>query len=160
MAEIGVAEPDNVVYVPIDFESSLLSERLLAKGYDTNAPAVFAWTGVTQYIPEEAINKTLNQVLSIACSGSALAVQITLPKHLVDDHNKAAIDFFMKVSAERGEPWVNAHDPSEVAERLRHFGFARVEICLPDEAQERFVGTRADGLHVGGYFAMLTGHVG
>lgn len=159
LSELGEETPVNLTYVPIDFTTEALSERLLAEGFNSAGPTAFAWTGVTQYLTDEATEATLNEVLKVACSGSILAVQITQPPHLLDEHNKAALEFFMERAGKVGEPWINNHDPVEFAERMRRIGFAKVEICMPEEAQHRYVGERADGLRVGAYFAMLRGHV-
>ncbi|MEM9140522.1 MAG: class I SAM-dependent methyltransferase [Pseudomonadota bacterium] len=160
LAELGVQTPANLTYVPVDFTAQSLSERLLAEGFDRTCPAVFSWTGVTQYLTDEAINATLREVLALSCPGSILAVQITQPPDLLDAHNKAVLAFFMERAGSVGEPWINHHDPAEFAERLGSIGFSRVEVCTPEDAQNRYVGDRPDGLRVGGYFAMLRAHVG
>ncbi len=61
----------------------------------------------------------------------------------------------MRRSAEHGEKWVNAHDPKELAERLRSMGFADLEVLGPADASERYLSGRHDGLTVAGYFSMI-----
>lgn len=160
LREIGIDIPENLTFVPIDFEHDTLSERLLENGIDRQSPIVFAWTGVTQYLPDEAINETLDEILRVSCSGSVLSVQITLPKHLVDDENKKALDYFMSISAERGETWVNAHDPAEFSTRLERMGFVAVEVFGPTDAADRYLRDREDGLTVSDHFSMLKANVG
>lgn len=159
LGEIGVPEPENAVYIPIDFAADRLSERLLERGFDPNSSAVFAWTGISQYLDDNAINSTVREIRTIACSGSALAMQIILPKHLVSDAEQRALDVFMKRAAERGEPWINSQDPAEFVDRLNRLGFAEVDVFTPRDAMKRYLGDREDGLAVNEHFSMITARI-
>ncbi|WP_324715348.1 SAM-dependent methyltransferase [Carboxydochorda subterranea] len=44
--------PDNVRFVPVDFDVDDLGTILAKAGFDRSRPAVFVWEGVTQYITE------------------------------------------------------------------------------------------------------------
>jgi methyltransferase (TIGR00027 family) len=64
--------PGNVIYVPIDFNSESLSEKLSAAGYDTRSKSFFIWEGVTMYLDSEAVDDTLAFVAGNAASGSSI----------------------------------------------------------------------------------------
>lgn len=49
-------------YVACDFEKDDFLERLSASGFAPDAPAFFVWEGVTPYLPEPAIRRTLHRV--------------------------------------------------------------------------------------------------
>jgi methyltransferase (TIGR00027 family) len=49
-----------VIYVPVDFGSEDLQQRLVESGIHLNQPTFFSWLGVTQYIDREATDATLN----------------------------------------------------------------------------------------------------
>jgi methyltransferase (TIGR00027 family) len=51
--------PDNVTFVPIDFDTQSLEDVLPRAAFDPSRPAVFVWEGVTQYLSEEAVCRTL-----------------------------------------------------------------------------------------------------
>ncbi len=51
--------PDHVTFIPIDFDNQSLEDVFSRTAYDPSKPAVFIWEGVTQYISEAAVHKTL-----------------------------------------------------------------------------------------------------
>ena len=51
--------PPNLIFAPIDFERETLGEGLGTAGFDFDAPAIFAWIGVTMFLSLEAISSTL-----------------------------------------------------------------------------------------------------
>ena len=64
--------PDNVVYVPIDFNSESLSAKLSSAGCDPRLNTFFIWEGVTMYLDSEAVDDTLAFVAGNAASGSSI----------------------------------------------------------------------------------------
>ena len=64
--------PSYVTYVPIDFTTQTLEQRLLECGYDEHAVTLFIWQGVTQYLSLEAVESTLAFVVIHSAPGSAL----------------------------------------------------------------------------------------
>jgi methyltransferase (TIGR00027 family) len=49
-------------YVACDFEKDDFLDRLVASGFDADAPAFFVWEGVTPYLQEVAIRATLRRI--------------------------------------------------------------------------------------------------
>ena len=66
LAAAAIAVPDNVHYVPVDFERDALSDALAAAGLDPSRGAVFAWLGVVPYLTAEAIDTTLSFIARAA----------------------------------------------------------------------------------------------
>ena len=63
--------PDHAVrYVPCDFERDTLSERLAEHGFDTHARSLVAWWGVSFFLSEDAVHKTMTDVASLTAPGS------------------------------------------------------------------------------------------
>src|SRR5918998_893984 len=67
----GIAIPRSLTFVPVDFESTTLSDGLAATDFDRNEPAVFMWLGVVMYLTMDAIRATLRFV-----AGQATPVQV------------------------------------------------------------------------------------
>lgn len=65
--------PENVHLVSIDFDWDDLKQILFRAGYDPTRRSVFIWEGVTMYITEEAVNRTLNFVRYNSGPGSSIA---------------------------------------------------------------------------------------
>jgi methyltransferase (TIGR00027 family) len=64
--------PENIIYVPIDFEKESLSVRLLESCYNKNLKTLFIWDGVTMYLSAEAVDETLGFVTKNSGKGSSI----------------------------------------------------------------------------------------
>ena len=69
--------PEKVSLVPVDFENSNLAAALADAGYDAESKTLFVWEGVTQYLTEPAVRKSLD-FLAGAPIGSRLAFTYVL----------------------------------------------------------------------------------
>ncbi len=63
--------PNNVVYVPIDFQKQSLDVELKNAGYNLTSKTLFIWQAVTQYISKEANDNTFKYIAQ-AAPGSKL----------------------------------------------------------------------------------------
>ncbi len=64
--------PAYVTYVPIDFNTQTLEQRLPECGYDESAKTLFIWQGVTPYLSLEAVESTLAFVVQHSAPDSAI----------------------------------------------------------------------------------------
>jgi methyltransferase (TIGR00027 family) len=64
--------PSYVMYVPIDFNTQTLEQRLGECGYDKQVKTLFIWQGVTQYLTPEGVDSTLAFVVNHSASGSSI----------------------------------------------------------------------------------------
>lgn len=51
--------PGHVTFVPVDFNTQALAERLFASGYNAQVKTMFIWQGVTMYLTREGVDSTL-----------------------------------------------------------------------------------------------------
>jgi methyltransferase (TIGR00027 family) len=59
LKKVIVPLPDHVTFVPVDFNTQVLGERLQASGYNKRGKTQFNWKGVTMYLTPEGIDGTL-----------------------------------------------------------------------------------------------------
>jgi methyltransferase (TIGR00027 family) len=142
-AEIQV--PDQVGFVPVDFVTDSLSDRLATAGFDDARPAFVSWLGVTQYLTGEAIAATLDEIAS-ACAGTELAMEYVVPAALRDDVGETLAAFYVPRAAELGEPWLTFLAPGEVAGLLRSRGMEVLEDVGRTEAVDPSLWRRSDRL--------------
>lgn len=64
--------PENLVYVPVNFNTDNLKQALLASGYIPEKKSLFIWEGVTMYLKEEAVNETLSFIKNNSGTGSTV----------------------------------------------------------------------------------------
>ena len=65
LAEVQIALPPWLIFVPVDFERDDVGEKLVAAGFQQNSPAFFTWLGVVPYLTQDAIVSTLDYMASI-----------------------------------------------------------------------------------------------
>jgi methyltransferase (TIGR00027 family) len=145
LREFNIALPDNLTFLPVDFERQRLGEVLRAGRYQIQALTFFSWLGVTQYLTEKAIFGTLQEVASSA-PGSEVVFEYSLPESLLDEENRQMLATFKAMTAARGEPWLSLFEPARLAARLKELGFAQVWDFGPEEANARYFAGRTDGL--------------
>jgi methyltransferase (TIGR00027 family) len=148
LQDAGIAEPDTVRYVPVDFETESLNDMLSRAGFDKTAPVFFSWLGVTPYLDEEAVLTTLRFIAACA-SGSKLVFDYIVQPALLSPMERMGLEMLAAKLAEGGEPLKTFFDPAQLEARLRALGFAAAASVSADELHERYLKDRADGARVG-----------
>jgi len=147
LAECGIATPEGLHLVAADLSETALDDALAGSAFASQAPAFFAWLGVTPYLTREANLATLAAIARCARGGGELVFSY-LDQRVFDvgDWPERA-QRVRNVVAAAGEPWVSGFDPEVLAELLRGEGLELVENLGPDELAGRYCGGRSDGLH-------------
>ncbi|MEV4597136.1 class I SAM-dependent methyltransferase [Amycolatopsis sp. NPDC049253] len=125
LADAGLAEPANRTFVPLDLATGDLAEALVEHGFDLARPALVSWLGVTMYLTEAAITRTLRAVAGLA-PGTQLVADYVLPARLRDDVGAYYADAVSQVAERAGEPWRSCFSPDELTDLLRDNGFGAV----------------------------------
>src|SRR5215468_2989961 len=60
LEQLGIKVPENVHFVPVDFETENLVEKLNQSAIDPGLPTFFSWLGVTHYLTKKATQETLH----------------------------------------------------------------------------------------------------
>ena len=159
LAELSLELPPTLHFVPVDFERQTLAEGLSAGGLARGTVAFFSWLGVTQYLTAEAVLKTFGEIASFAGSGSELVVQFVLPPATLYGADHALVEALAARSAEVGEPWLSFFEPGVLEGHLKERRFRLISHFGPEEAFERCLRGRADGLSLPGYFSFIKAEV-
>ncbi len=112
--------PEQVTFVPIDFDTQSLEAVLTRTAFDLSRPAVFVWEGVTQYLSQEAVRRTLAFV-GISAPESILVFTYVLKSIIERRSNIPGAEKLMEVVAKRGSPWLFGLESSSVAAFLKPF---------------------------------------
>jgi methyltransferase (TIGR00027 family) len=145
LAAAQVAIPGGVTFVPVDFETDSLADRLTRCGLDPARPSLVSWLGVTMYLSQEAIGQTLAVIGGLA-PGTEIIADYMLPAGLRDADADAYADAIMPVAAERGEPWRTTLSPSDMSALLKQHGFDQIEHVRQRDAVSAALWDRADSL--------------
>jgi methyltransferase (TIGR00027 family) len=145
LRELNVTLPDNLTFVPIDFEKQTLREGLQAGGYRMEAPAFFSWLGVTQYLTPDATLGTLQEIASLA-PGSEIVFEYSVPEEQLEGLERQYLAWCQARSVERGEPWVGFFDPRQMVTQVKSLGFTEITELSPAAINARYFMNRLDGL--------------
>jgi methyltransferase (TIGR00027 family) len=146
LRELNIELPNNLTFVPLNFEQQTLMDGLRAGGHRSELPTFFSWLGVTMYLTEEAVFETLRYVA--LAPGSEIVFQYVLPESLIDEENRRLLAVLKAFGAARGEPWLSAFEPSALVARVKELGFTQVWDFGPEEANARYFTGRTDGLYI------------
>ena len=141
----NIAVPPNLVFVPIDFESTSFAEDPQVASFLLDCPTLCAWMGVTQYLSPDAIETTFRFVLSLPRL-SEIVFSFILPQQAVSGIEAEALAMAAQRSAEVGEPWLSRFHARELSDKLGAMGFSQVIHLTPEEAGLRYFDSRRDGL--------------
>jgi methyltransferase (TIGR00027 family) len=146
LEECGLAVPDNLEFIAVDFGRETVAEALARSRYSPGRRAFFSMLGTAQYLPREALATTLRSIASIAAPGSELVLSYIQPRHLVDPAQLPDHDRAIRASARAGEPFVSFYDPAAFPREVGALGYDLVEHALPDELARRYLAGRTDSL--------------
>ncbi|AKN17554.1 hypothetical protein MHAE_03875 [Mycobacterium haemophilum DSM 44634] len=129
--------PLSVRLVALDFEHDDLLTALAEHGYLTEYRAFFICEGVTQYLTEDGVRRTL-EGLRAAASGSRL-VFTYVRRDFIDGTNRYGTRTLYRTVRQRRQLWHFGLQPDEVAGFIADYGWRLVEQAGPDELFQRYV---------------------
>ena len=152
----GIAIPDSLTFVPIDFERQTLADGLAQSGFNRAGPAFFSWLGVTPYLTREACMATLSFIAKMP-SGSGVVFDFAIDPELLNAGQRQALEALSERVARYGEPFQLFFDPAKLQDELKALGFHRTEFLQGKELNARYFQGRKDGLMVRGSIGHLMG---
>ena len=145
LIKLGFDLPENLHFVPVNFEMASWCEQLLKAGFDISKPAVVACTGVSLYLTKEAISSTLHQISTLA-PGSKLAMTFYLPIEFLDEEDKPMQEIAEKGARAAGTPFVSFFTPDEILALAREAGFKKAETISTKDMEQYYFQNRTDHL--------------
>lgn len=143
--EIGLADPANLRFCPVNFETTALQDALTTVGFDFTMPTMVSWLGVTQYLSGDAMRRTLAFVQTLQ-PGSALVFSFVVKDVDLRDGDRQLLNSFIDAAATRGEPFLSRFSPPELLRELSEMGYRAVHNVSPEEASRLYFAGRLDGL--------------
>ena len=70
LRKANIIVPEQVVFVPVNFNSGSLSDALYGAGFVAGQRTLFVWEGVTMYLPADVVDDTLSFIKSDSPAGS------------------------------------------------------------------------------------------
>ena len=138
LAEVQIALPRWLIFVPVDFERDDVGEKLVAAGFQQNAPAFFTWLGVVPYLTQEAIGRTLDYMSSI--QNSEVVFDYLEPPEASSEELRQIEKQRTEQLEKMEERSASRFEPAGMAAMLRAHGFCASEDINFQEIASRFGG--------------------
>ncbi len=146
LSACGVEPPQNLSFVAADLGEAPLGDALARAGYDANAPAFFAWLGVSMYLTREANLATFGEIARIGASDSELVFTYTDARLFHPDERSPKFQRLRERVGSIGEPIITGFDPAGMADELAACGLALIENVGVDELIQRYDADGRNGL--------------
>lgn len=126
LSESGIAVPDSLTFVPVDFDKSSLADGLAEAGLDRARSAVFIWLGVSVYLTRTAVDDTLRYIADHTAAEVVFDYfypVASAPHEPTTDQLQARAES----TARLGEPWRTFFIADEIRAILRVLGYRHVD---------------------------------
>ena len=135
--------PENVTYVPIDFNTQSL-DMLLESGYSSKLMTLFIWEGVCMYLTPEAVDQIFNFVTHHSGSGSSIVFD-----YIFQSMVEGRCDYYgaresSQYVAKRGEPYLFGIEEGTINEFLETRGLRIISEYSPEMLEQTYL-LRSDG---------------
>ncbi len=137
--------PKHITLVSMDFDVQALERILPQYGYVREKRTFFIWEGVTQYLPEASIRKTL-EFLAQAAGGSRL-VFTYICRDFIAGKNLRGQAYLYEEMVRKNKSWLFGMEPGEVPDLLGGYGWHVLEDRGYGELAERYVLPTGRKLH-------------
>jgi len=141
--ERRITVPENVIFIPVNFELETIEAKLLKAGFQSNLKSLILMEGVLQYLRPEAVHATLTALAELTPAGSRLICDFANATFFNAQEvvfGKAGVQSLLR---QYGEPFQFGLAEAEVESFFDQIGFRLVEyINPPDLEQMYFIDSR------------------
>ena len=137
LVRAGIEIPNNVIFVPVDFESTDLETMLKLNGFQKDAASFISWLGVVVYLSKKAIVQTLKWAAS--CPRQSEIVFSFSQKR-----RETGVSSTASRAASAGEPWKTFFTLKDIEKMLKEAGFSTFNFLDAELAQQYFLERKDD----------------
>jgi len=135
--------PGHVTFIPVDFNTQTLGERLSAGGYDERCKTLFIWQGVTYFLTAEGVDNTLAFIAHHSGPDSALIFDYFY-NAVLRDKSRRDVKMLQQAARLSGEQYLFGIDEGQVEPFLSQRGLRAVRnTTLEDLKRLYFTGPNA-----------------
>lgn len=148
IARAGRAPSAMPVFVPVDFESTSLSDGLAGSDFASVNRCVVSWMNTIPYLSASATQATLRELSEVMAAGSRVVLNYGCDVPLSGDQARYLQDLQSRVS-QSGEPLRSGWKPDVFEALLGSLGFRVIEHATEGDLHARYFEGRSDGLTPG-----------
>jgi methyltransferase (TIGR00027 family) len=157
--EKNIMIPENLVYVPINFNTELLEEKLTEAGFEEGRKSLFLLEGVTMYLSHAAIESTFGYIRNVSGIGSLVVFDYIYAGVLRQEHRYYGERNIFRTVSKVGEGWSFALEEGEIEDFLGTYGFRLKDHSSAQELEERYFKNREGKIvgRINGTHSLVTG---
>lgn len=137
--------PQNVHFVPIDFNTQSISKVLLNSGLDTYKKTFFSILGVTYYLSLGVFSKTIETLSSLTKRESVIVFDYPDETTFSSDEN-SPVTRLHQMTELLGEKMVHGYSFKEIEKCFSSYSGKVLEHLTPDDIDKRYFQKRHDGM--------------
>lgn len=143
--------PAHVCYVPVDFNTQTVADRLLQSGYDPTRKTLFIWQGVSMYLTARAVDDMLALVTQCSGNGSAIVFDY-IYQDVLEAARQKEVNNMRRYRFMTGEGLTFGIPSGTICSFLTQRGFREVSDVNADDLQAMYcMGKKVGRSIVGGY---------
>ncbi|MEO8693880.1 MAG: SAM-dependent methyltransferase [Acidimicrobiales bacterium] len=137
--------PANLELVPIDFETTTITQALAPSSHDARQPSTMSWLNTIAYLSVEATATSLRGLGEVSASDSRLIFNYP-PNTPAGPDGEADLAAVRASVARKGEPFRSAFDPLDMERYVTDAGFVVEQHLTEADLDRRFFSGRTDDL--------------
>lgn len=141
LAATDLTPPENLSFASVDFSKESLADVLGRLAIPAEDSVVFSWLGVTMYLSEEAITRSLDAMATVSDRAS-----VTLTFRQPPDPSVPSDKVLDEMVANLGEPFISCFTTDAIAAILQQRGFGTADFLTPEDAVARYYTPPREGL--------------
>lgn len=145
LVHAAIQIPENLTFIPLDFEHKTLRDGLRDGGFDFSLAAYFSWLGVVPYLTQDAFRATLTDIATLP-GGTAISFDYCFPPESLSPARRQIFNRLSERVSAAGEPFRLFFTPEQMGVELQNLGFKGVEQMDHDGLNDLYFRDRADGL--------------
>ena len=130
--------PENLVFIPIDFDRESLPERLEQSGFEKGRPSLFILEGLTMYLQPESVDGTFKVIEEFAGSGSRVIFDHIYASVVRQENVYEGEEALYSNVAAEGERFCFGIEKGHADEFLNAYGFTVEKIMDADALEDKF----------------------
>lgn len=138
LEKIGKNKTKNITYVPVDFNTQSLANRLFECGYNDNLKTFFIWQGVTVYLTKEGIDNTLSFVSQNSGNDSSIIFDF-FDNETLKDTSRPEVKMMHRSAKVTGEGFLFGIDNGTIDSFLSTRGFTDIHNKTSDELSKIYL---------------------
>ena len=147
--------PENLVFIPVNFEKQTVSDALSNTSFDPNSPTFFSWMGTSYYLTQKSIFETLTSLREIAATNSEIVFDYYINDELLTKEGLSEVNATKTFVAKRGEVFLTSFDHQELIQKVDDIEYELVELAPPEDIQKRYFQNRKDTLNAAQWCSMI-----